>query len=191
MDVGTRPAPVKATSTTLSPGVQLWSVGERLSLYLREAGRKISAFSPSSTARTNCLFPLFVCSLVTKERLVAMEYCLPVQFDYNGQKYLAAMGPFEHSTERQFALTVNRRAIDECTSVEQLKPVAKNLLEGWSSLQTAFQSLMLENIQLRQALAVRDSSLEAADEMLTQASVVIDKYEKQLKNTNKLPWPFG
>jgi len=191
MDVGTRPAPVKATSTTLSPGVQLWSVGERLSLYLREAGRKISAFSPSSTARTNCLFPLFVCSLVTKERLVAMEYCLPVQFDYNGQKYLATMGPFEHSTERQFALTVNRRAIDECTSVEQLKPVAKNLLEGWSSLQTAFQSLMLENIQLRQALAVRDSSLEAADEMLTQASVVIDKYEKQLKNTNKLPWPFG
>jgi len=191
MDVGTRPAPVKATSTTLSPGVQSWSVGERLSLYLREAGRKISAFSPSSTARTNCLFPLFVCSLVTKERLVAMEYCLPVQFDYNGQKYLATMGPFEHSTERQFALTVNRRAIDECTSVEQLKPVAKNLLEGWSSLQTAFQSLMLENIQLRQALAVRDSSLEAADEMLTQASVVIDKYEKQLKNTNKLPWPFG
>jgi len=101
------------------------------------------------------------------------------------------MGPFQHSTEREFALTVNRKAIDECTSVEQLKPVAKNLLEGWSSLQTAFQSLMLENIQLRQALAVRDSSLEAADEMLTQASVVIDKYEKQLKNTNKLPWPFG
>jgi hypothetical protein len=119
------------------------------------------------------------------------QYCLPVQFDYNGQKYLATMGPFEHSTEREFALTVNRRAIDDCTSLEQLKPVAKNLLEGWSSLQTAFQSLMLENIKLRQALAVRDSSLEAADEMLTQAAVVIQKYEKQSKRANKFPWPFG
>lgn len=101
------------------------------------------------------------------------------------------MGPFEHSTERQFALTVNRRAIDECTSLEALKPAAKNLLEGWSSMQTAFQRLMQENIQLRQALALRDSSLEAADEMLSQAAVVIEKYEQQLKRANKRPWPFG
>ena len=101
------------------------------------------------------------------------------------------MGPFEHSTEREFALTVNRKAIDDCTSLTQLKPVAKNLLEGWSSLQTAFQSLMLENIQLRQAMAVKDSSLEAADEMLTNAGKVIQQYEKQSKRANKPPWPFG
>ena len=95
------------------------------------------------------------------------EYCIPVQFDYNGRKHMRHMGPFEHSTEREFALTVNRKAIDDCSNLEQLKPIAKNLLEGWSSMQTAFQSLMLENIQLRQAIAVKDSSLEAADEMLT------------------------
>jgi hypothetical protein len=55
------------------------------------------------------------------------EYCIPVQFDYNGRKHMRHMGPFEHSTEREFALTVNRKAIDDCTSLTQLKPVAKNL----------------------------------------------------------------
>jgi hypothetical protein len=101
------------------------------------------------------------------------------------------MGPFEHSTEREFALTVNRKAIDDCTSLTQLKPVAKNLLEGWSSMQTAFQSLMLENIQLRQALDTRDSSLRVADEMLNEAVVAMQQYEQQLKRANKRPWPFG
>ena len=101
------------------------------------------------------------------------------------------MGPFDRSTERDFALTVNRRAIDDCSNVEQLKPVAKNLLEGWSSLQTAFQSLMLENIQLRQALAMRDDSLRAADEMLNEAVVEMQRYEQKLKSASKRPWPFG
>ena len=101
------------------------------------------------------------------------------------------MGPFDRSTEREFALTVNRRAIDDCSDVEQLKPVAKNLLEGWSSMQTAFQSLMLENMQLRQALNTRDSSLRAADEMLSEAAKAMQQYEQQLKRTNKRPWPFG
>jgi hypothetical protein len=119
------------------------------------------------------------------------EYGIPVQFDYNGQKRMAMMGPFQHSTEREFALTVNRKAIDDCSDVEQLKPVAKNLLEGWSSMQTAFQSLMLENIQLRQALNTRDSSLRAADEMLNEAVVAMQQYEQQLKRANKRPWPFG
>ena len=104
---------------------------------------------------------------------------------------MVTMGPFEHSTEREFALTVNRKAIDDCTSLTQLKPVAKNLLEGWSSMQTAFQSLMLENIQLRQALDGRDSSLRAADEMLNEAVVAMQQYEQQLKRANKRPWPFG
>lgn len=118
------------------------------------------------------------------------QFCLPVQFDYNGQKYMATMGPFEHSTERQFALTVNRKAIDDCTSLEQLKPVTKNLLEGWSSMQTAFQSLMLENIQLRQALAVRDSSLEAADTLLNEAASALKRYEKRLNQTKPRLWPW-
>ena len=101
------------------------------------------------------------------------------------------MGPFDRSTEREFALTVNRRAIDDCSNLEQLKPIAKNLLEGWSSMQTAFQSLMLENIQLRQALAMRDDSLSAADEMLNEAVVEMQQYEQKLKRANKRPWPFG
>ena len=114
-----------------------------------------------------------------------------MQFDYNGQKHVRMMGPFDHSTEREFALTVNRRAIDDCSNLEQLKPIAKNLLEGWSSMQTAFQSLMLENIQLRQSLNTRDSSLRAADEMLNEAVVAMQQYEQQLKRANKRPWPFG
>lgn len=101
------------------------------------------------------------------------------------------MGPFDRSTEREFALTVNRRAIDDCSNLEQLKPVAKDLLEGWSSLQTAFQSLMLENIQLRQALNTRDSSLRAADEMINEAVVAMQQYEQKLQRANKRPWPFG
>ena len=108
-----------------------------------------------------------------------MSFVIPVQFAYNNKNYAASMGPFNHSTEREFALTVNRRAIDDCTSIDQLKPVAKNLLEGWSSLQTAFQGLMLENIQLRQALAKRDVDLHAAEEIITEASKVIDTMRKQ------------
>jgi hypothetical protein len=108
-----------------------------------------------------------------------MSFVIPVQFAYNNKNYAASMGPFNHSTEREFALTVNRRAIDDCTSIEQLKPVAKNLLEGWASMQTAVQSLMLENIQLRQALAKRDVDLQAAEEIITEASKVIDTMRKQ------------
>ena len=114
-----------------------------------------------------------------------------MQFDYNGQKHVRMMGPFDHSTEREFALTVNRRAIDDCSNLEQLKPIAKNLLEGWSSMQTAFQGLMLENIQLRQSLNTRDSSLRAADEMLNEAVVAMQQYEQKLQRANKRPWPFG
>jgi len=103
-----------------------------------------------------------------------MSFVIPAQFAYNGKNYAVHMGPFNHSAEREFALTVNRRAIDECGSLEQLKPVAKNLLEGWSSLQTAFQSLMLENIQLRQALAKRDVDLQAAEDVMNEASAMLE-----------------
>ncbi len=110
---------------------------------------------------------------------MTMSFVIPVQFAYNNKNYAAQMGPFNHSTEREFALTVNRRAIDDCTSIEQLKPVAKNLLEGWASMQTAFQSLMLENIQLRQALAKRDTDLHAAEEIIVEASTMLDAMRKQ------------
>jgi hypothetical protein len=52
--------------------------------------------------------------------------------------------------------------------------VAKNLLEGWSSLQTAFQSLMLENIQLRQALDKRNLDLQAAEDVMNEASAMLE-----------------
>jgi hypothetical protein len=50
---------------------------------------------------------------------------------------------------------------------------------------------MLENLQLRQALDMRDGSLRAADEMLNEAVVAMQQYEQKLKRANKRPWPFG
>jgi hypothetical protein len=44
-----------------------------------------------------------------------------------GESTCALMGPFEHSTEREFALTVNRKAIDDCTSLTQLEASSKEL----------------------------------------------------------------
>lgn len=120
-----------------------------------------------------------------------MRFNLPVELVLNGRRHMALMGPFDHSPEREFALTVNRKAIDDCTSLEQLKPVAKNLLEGWASMNTALQSMMLENIQLRQALAVRDSSLEAADALLTEAGSLLEKYEKQSARAKRSLWPWN
>jgi hypothetical protein len=125
-----------------------------------------------------------------------MSFVIPAQFAYNGKNYAVHMGPFNDSAEREFALTVNRRAIDECTSLEQLKPVAKNLLEGWSSLQTAFQSLMLENIQLRQALAKRDVDLQAAEEIVNEASAMLEAMQTRRERGQQswqairslLPW---
>jgi geranylgeranyl pyrophosphate synthase len=121
------------------------------------------------------------------------QYSLPVQFYYNGRKHMRHMGPFEHSTEREFALTVNRKAIDDCSDLETLKPVAKNLLTGWSSLQTAVQSLMLENIQLRQAMAKQQVDLEAAEELIQGASILIDDLRdgRQSKKSRRSLWPFG
>ena len=121
------------------------------------------------------------------------QYCLPVSFDYDGRKYIASMGPFNHSTEREFALTVSRKAIDDCKSLEQLKQVSMNLLEGWASMQTAVQSLMLENIQLRQAIDKKDVDIEAADELLSQASQFIEHVvsEQKLAKAKKRLWPWS
>jgi len=120
------------------------------------------------------------------------QYCLPVSFDYNGRKHIASMGPFQHSTEREFALTVSRKAIDDCKSIDQLKKVSLNLLEGWASMQTAVQSLMLENIQLRQVINKKNVDLEAAEELLGQAAQVIEhfQYEQKSTRTKRRLWPW-
>jgi hypothetical protein len=109
---------------------------------------------------------------------------------YNGQMVRGVMGPFRHSAEREFALTVNKRAIEECTSLEQLKGVSKNLLEGWSTMNTALQSMMLENIQLRQALAKKELDLRAADELMNEAAEIVQRCEKRSKRAKMSLWPW-
>lgn len=125
-----------------------------------------------------------------------MSFNIPVQMTgYDGKKYMTVMGPFEHSTEREFAMMVNKRAIDDCQSVDQLRPVAKNLLEGWSLMNTALQRMMLENIQLRQAIDQRDADLEAAEELISDSIEAIEEikkisYEQQSKKTKSSLWPW-
>ena len=119
-----------------------------------------------------------------------MTFSIPVEMVYNGQIMRGVMGPFNHSAEREFALTVNKRAIEECSSLDQLKPVAKNLLEGWSAMNTALQGMMLENIQLRQALAKRDIDLKAAEEMLSEAAEIVQQYEKRSRKARPSLWPW-
>lgn len=119
-----------------------------------------------------------------------MKFCLPVELTFNNRHIHAVMGPFEHSAEREFALTVNRKAIDDCTDFKQLKEVSKNLLQGWCSMQTAVQSLMLENIQLRQAIAQRDNDLAAAEEMLNEAAEAVQQYAEQSSRARWSLWPW-
>jgi hypothetical protein len=121
-----------------------------------------------------------------------MAFVIPVQIAYNGQKYKGVMGPFEHSAEREFSLTVSKRAIMECGDKEKLREVSLNLLSAWSSMQTAFQSLMLENINLRQALDTQNQDLEAADKLLKEAAEMINEQqcELQSKQARKNLWPW-
>lgn len=99
------------------------------------------------------------------------------------------MGPFEHSAEREFSLTVNKKAIAECEDKTKLKEVALNLLSGWSSMQTATQSLMLENIKLRQALAKQETDLEAADVIIQEAVELAERAQRSAKAKRNL-WPW-
>ena len=118
-----------------------------------------------------------------------MEFCVPVELVYNGKSSLAMMGPFEHSAEREFSLTVNRKAIAECHDNAKLREVAQNLLTGWSSMQTAVQSLMLENIKLRQAMAKQDTDLEAADAIIHEAMELAERAQRSAKAKRRL-WPW-
>ena len=121
---------------------------------------------------------------------ITMKFGIPVEMVYNGKTRITVMGPFEHSPQREFALTVNKRAIADCTDMKQLKEVANNLLIGWSSMQTAVQSLMLENLQLRQALDKRDIDLEAANALLQEASTLMDQYDVQLRKAKRGLWSW-
>lgn len=120
-----------------------------------------------------------------------MAFKFPVELTLNGRRCMAVMGPFEHSTEREFQLTVSRKALQECDDKEKLREVANNLLEGWAAMQTAFQALMKENLELRQAMMVKDSSLEAADALLDEAAKTLKKYERQSRRAKWRLWPFG
>jgi hypothetical protein len=119
-----------------------------------------------------------------------MEFCVPVELVYNGKSSLAMMGPFEHSAEREFSLTVSKKAIADCHDSAKLREVALNLLNGWASMQTAVQSLMLENINLRQALAKQEIDLEAADEIIKEAMELVE-CAQQSGRARKGPWPWS
>lgn len=120
-----------------------------------------------------------------------MKFSLPVELDYGSRRYKAFMGPFEHSMQREFALTVSKKALQECQDKEKLREVALNLLEGWAMMNTAVQGLMKENIDLRQAINLRDSSLEAADSLLTEAGEALKRYEKKSSRAKMRLWPFA
>lgn len=85
------------------------------------------------------------------------------------------MGPFERSMEREFSLAVNKKAIDECSDLQQLKEVATNLLVGWSNMQGAVGELIKENMQLRHAMGLREADLQAAEELMNQAANLLEK----------------
>lgn len=119
-----------------------------------------------------------------------MVFGIAVEMKYNGKTVHGTMGPFQHSAEREFAMTVNRRAIDNCSDLSQLKTASKQLLEGWASMQTAFQTIMLENMQLRQTLAKQELDLRAADEILNEAAETVQQYAPQPKKAKRFLWPW-
>jgi hypothetical protein len=125
---------------------------------------------------------------------MTMMFSIPVGLNYNGQKRIAVMGPFERSMERDFALTANKRALAECNDVGKLREVASNLLEGWSNMQEAFTALMKENLELRQAMQMQQHDLDAAEALLGEAGDAINRLsaeQKQSSRAMRFLWPFG
>ena len=121
-----------------------------------------------------------------------MQYKLPVIVDYDGRKRIVKMGPFERSLEREFALSVQTKAIEDCNSTEELKEVAKNLLQGWSNMQEALQTLVMENIELRQAMTLRDSELKIAESLMEEAADEIERQRSsQSSRSRRGLWPWS
>ena len=123
---------------------------------------------------------------------MSTHFSIPVELQYNGRNYTAAMGPFERSMERDFALTLNKKALAECNDIESLREVASNLLEGWSNMQEVVGALVKENLELRQAMTIKDYDLSAASELLEEASKVIsDEVQRRSSQAKRRLWPFG
>ena len=120
-------------------------------------------------------------------------FSIPVGLNYNGRECIAAMGPFERSMERDFALVANKKALSECKDVEKLRQVACMMMEGWSNMQEAVSSLVKENLELRQAMQLQEHDLQAADELLMEAADAVNNFAKkqQSAQAKKFPWPFG
>jgi len=118
---------------------------------------------------------------------------VPVALNYNGRDYIAAMGPFERSMERDFALIANKKALDECNDIDKVKEVAWNMMQGWSNMQDATASLVKENLELRQAMQMQQMDLEAADALLGEAGEAIKAFSEQQQSSQarRFPWPFG
>ena len=120
-----------------------------------------------------------------------MQYKIPVIVDYDGMKRIDNMGPFERSLEREFALSVQTKAIEDCENMEQLREVAKNLLEGWSNMQEAVQTLVMENIELRQAMTLRDSELKMAEALMEEAANEIEKQRNSQSSQSSVVFGRG
>ena len=60
-----------------------------------------------------------------------MLFSVPLELNYNGRNYFAAMGPFERSMERDFALVAQKKALQECNDINKLREVACMMTEGW------------------------------------------------------------
>ena len=120
-------------------------------------------------------------------------FSIPVGLNYNGQDCIAAMGPFERSMERDFALVANKKALADCNDIDKLREVACTMMEGWSNMQEAVTALVKENLELRQAMQVQQYDLEAADELLGEAADAVKRFaeKKQSAQAKKFPWPFG
>lgn len=120
-------------------------------------------------------------------------FSIPVGLNYNGRDCIAAMGPFERSMERDFALVANKKALADCNDIDKLREVACTMMEGWSNMQEAVTALVKENLELRQAMQVQQYDLEAADELLGEAADAVKRFaeKKQSAQAKKFPWPFG
>ena len=121
------------------------------------------------------------------------HFSIPIELSYDGRSYMTAMGPFERSLERDFSLAVNKKALEECDDIHKLREVAGNLLEGWSNMQSAVGALVKENLELRQAMAIRDYDLQAASELLGEAAEAIEQHQAQRRSSQakRRLWPFG
>ena len=120
-------------------------------------------------------------------------FSIPVALSYNGRDYIAEMGPFERSMERDFALVANKKALDECNDIDKLQEVAWNMMQGWSNMQDATASLVKENLELRQAMQIQQMDLEAADALLGEAGEALKTFAEQQQSSQakRFLWPFG